>query len=535
MPSARSAAFESLERRRQFAAGFPHVFGGAGFDNAQKITTDSTGIVVVGQFSGTTNFSAPGARARTLTARGDTDVYVARYDLGGALQWAVRVGGDFTNKDFDRFTRRDVEISQNRLNRYIGRVGSQVRNAGEYANDVAVDASGNVYVVGAFRDSIRVGDTTLTADQTYTSSYYDAMVLKFSPTGQLTWARQYGGAFDDDAMSVGVDGNGDVTVGGYYQRTAKLDQAGGGQIFTTDDGRDAGLILRFSAGGKLAWSYQFESEAIGTDERNAVNDIAVTRRGEVVFVGSFASDADFQPGKSEYILKSQDKTDAVVGRLNRKGALVWAESTGGGDYDANSAVTLDADGNIYTAGYFSDDSDVDPRPDVEKIYTATPEDTKENRPKFSDVLVSKLSADGTPAWQAQLGGGYIETVGDITVGPDGGVYTTGSFFNTADFDPGRTDFLLSSTEVNTKSIKDDNTTFGRNESYDWYVSKLSPRGKFVAARQFGEADDDYGAGAVGFTGDTLLVYGRAVKAVGDREDRQEQSLIYQVSENLKIV
>ena len=535
MPSARRAACESLEARRQFAAGFPHAFGGAGFDNAQKIATDGTGMVVVGQFSGTTNFAAPGARARTLTARGDTDVYVARYDLSGALQWAVRVGGDYEDKDLERFTRRDVQISQNRLNRYIGRVGSQVREAGEYANDVAVDSGGNVYVVGAFKESIRVGDTTLTADQTFNSDFYDAMVLKFSPTGQLTWARQFGGAFDDDALAVGVDASGNVTLGGYFQRQAKLDGAAGGQSFFTDDGRDAGLVLRLSASGKFAWSYQFESDAVGTDERNAVNDIAVTRRGEVVFAGSYASDADFQPGRSEYILEAEGKTDAVVGRLNRKGGLVWAESTGGEEYDANSAVTLDADGNIYTAGYFYDESDVDPRPGVEKIYTAVSEDDDDSNPTFSDVLVSKLSADGTPAWQAQLGGGYIETVGDITVGPDGGVYTTGSFFNTADFDPGRTNYDLSSIDVNTKSIKDDNTEFGRNESYDWYVSKLSPRGKFVAARQFGEADDDYGAGAVGFAGDTLLVYGRAVKAVGDREDRQEQSVIYQISKELKIL
>jgi hypothetical protein len=140
-----------------------------------------------------------------------------------------------------------------------------------------------------------------------------------------------------------------------------------------------------------------------------------------------------------------------------------------------------------------------------------------------------------PVWQDQITGPYFERIADMTVAPNGGIYTTGSFFNTVNFAPGKGKAVLTSTLTNDGSIKDSNTNFGRNESYDQFVQVLSPKGKFVSVKQFGSADDDYASGiSVTNDGDILLA-GRYTRAVGPRDDRQETAIVYLLGEDLSIL
>jgi hypothetical protein len=539
MPIARNApmqTIESLESRQHFAVtaspGFPLTFGGGGFDAAQHVATDPSGnVIVAGLFSGTTNFNVQGGR-KTLTARGDTDVFLAKYTAGGALLWVQQIGGDQTSKEMAEFKRRDILINPRRMGGFVGRVGDQPRRAGEYVEDMAVDSAGNIVLTGAFVKTIALGNLTLTADQTIDDEFYDALIAKFDTNGNLTWTRNVGGPFDDLAMSVSLDAAGNPYIGGYFTRLADFDPSSRVYQLTTV-GRDAGFVMRLTSDGALAWVYQFDNESARIDQRNAVNDVVVTPRGNVYLVGTFSEDTDFDPSRKTYVLKSNGKTDSFLASLNRKGGLNWAVSVGGNGYDGNSAVALDSSGNIYTAGYFSKEIDVHVGTGLANLIEAQ-NPGGSNSDDFTDILVSKYAPNGLALWHAQMGGENFETVSDLQIGADGSVYTVGSFFGDADFAPGRSKVILSSAPVaNEDSIDDGNTRDDREETYDFYVSRLSPRGKFVSAARFGGGDDDY-ASSLGFTSDgSLLLAGRATTARGDRDDRQEQSLVYLLDTDLK--
>ena len=528
---------ESLERRALLAvaSAFPLINGSAtGFDSAQKAVTDSAGdVYVTGLFSGSVNFDPAGSKAGQLSASGDTDVYIAKYSAAGALDWVQQIGGDYTNKLMQKFKKRDVAINAGRVGTFVGAISSQPRLAGEYVNDIALDAAGDAYLVGSFRGTIQLGKQTLQADERFGTSYYDALIVKVSSSGQFSWSRQISGHFDDDALSVAVDAAGAPVVGGYYQRQADFN-VGGKAYELTGNGRDAGFIARYTASGALAWTWQVISKDLGANERNSVNAVAITPRGEVYAGGTFAYKADFDPSGSDYVLKSDGLTDAFLIRLNRKGHFNWALATGGNGYDGNSAIALGNDGSIYTGGYFADDVDVNPLPNVQNIFTAD-QGSGVNNSLYTDLVISKFAINGTPVWQDQISGPYFETISGITVAPNGGIYTSGSFFNTVDFASGKGSAVLSSTKTNDGSIKDSNTNFGRNESYDWFVQELTPAGKFVAAKQFGGADDDYSSGISVTNTGQLLVAGRYVKAVGALEDRQEQLLVYLLGVDLSIL
>lgn len=531
-------SIDRLEPRSLFAAAanFPLVYGSAaGFDDAQKAVTDAAGeVYVTGLFSGTVNFDRAGSAAGVLTAKGDTDIYVAKYSAAGALDWAVRIGGDYTDKEMERYDKRDIAVDPRRLDSFIGKLGEQPAEAGEYVNDLALDSSGNAYLVGSFRNEIDVGKSTLTADDEFGDRYYDGLIVKLSSAGGVAWSKQISGPFNDDVLTVAVDGTGAPVVGGYYTREADFNTGGRAYELTTN-GRDGGYVARYTADGALAWTWQVVSKDLGLNERNSVNSLVVTPRGEVYAAGTFAYKADFDNSSSSYVLKSNGLTDAFLVRLNRKGQFNWALSTGDKGYDGNSAIAMDASGNIYTGGYFADSVDVNPLPNVQNIFTAD-QGSGSNNSQYTDLVISKFTMNGTPVWQDQISGPYYEVIAGMTVGANGGIYTAGSFFNTVNFAPGKGSAVLNSTLVeNGGTIKDNNTSFKRHESYDQFVQELSPSGKFVAVKQFGGDDDDYASG-ISLTNDgKLLLAGRYVRAVGDRKTRQEQAVIYLLDPNLDIL
>lgn len=524
---------EHLESRRLLAVNpgaFPLSFGGPGFDLVKRVVPTSDGAVMTGLFSGTVDFD-PSPGIYSLTAQGDSDIYVASYANDGSLKWAVRIGGDYSSKDFREYEDRVGLINPQRISTQVGQVGEMPVGAGEYVNDLAVDRSGNIFLVGSFRGTITVGPQTITANDRFGDDYHDALILKLDPTGTLRWSRAIGGPFHDTALSVGLDASGNVYVGGYYSREADFDPSSRVYLLRSE-GRDAGYVVRLSNQGAFNWVYQFTSQATDSSVRNSVNDIAVTPSGNVYFAGVFADEADFDPSSARYVLRSNGKTDAVFGLLNRKGRLNFALSTGGERNDGNSTVAIGPDGSVYTGGYFGDKVDVDPRPRVTRIFQAVPERSG-RKPVNSDLLISRFESDGTPVWQAQLGGGYLETISDMQVGSDGSIYTIGSFFNTADFAPGPSQVLLSSAPTDVGRIRDRNFGGRRNESYDWFVSRLSPRGKYINATRIGGADDDYASG-IFVEGSTLYVAGRAVSTrQPERDDRHETSLVLLLDSDLR--
>ena len=78
----------------------------------------------------------------TLTSKGSIDAYVAKFDAQGNSLWAKSFGG----------------------------------TSNDYANSVAVDASGNAFVAGDFfSSSMTIGSTTLTVTS---NTYSDAFIAK---------------------------------------------------------------------------------------------------------------------------------------------------------------------------------------------------------------------------------------------------------------------------------------------------------------------------------------------------------------------
>jgi hypothetical protein len=193
--------------------------------------------------------------------------------------------------------------------------------------------------------------------------------------------------------------------------------------------------------------------------------VATDAAGNVYTTGSFWSTVDFDPGPGVYNLTSAGSDDIFVSKVDAAGNFVWAKSMGSNLSDYANGIAVDAAGNVYTTGHFTDTCDFNPGAGVFNVIAFG----------FGDTFVSKLDAAGNFVWVQQLGGIYVSIGYGIALDPFGNIYTTGYFNGTADFDPSGGTFNLTSAG-------------GR----DNFISKLDPAGNFMWAAQIGGLNNDNG-------------------------------------------
>src|SRR6185437_11247759 len=94
----------------------------------------------------------------------------------------------------------------------------------------------------------------------------------------------------------------------------------------------------------------------------------------------------------------------------------WAKQIGGPLNDYSQSIIVDALGNVYTTGYFSNTVDFDPS-------TATY--TLSSSAGSTDIFISKLDNAGNFVWAKKIGGSGYDVAISIATDRLGNIYITG--------------------------------------------------------------------------------------------------------------
>lgn len=203
------------------------------------------------------------------------------------------------------------------------------------------------------------------------------------------------------------------------------------------------------------WAVGFGGSENDFGMSNAVDD-----SGNIYTVGHFKNTVDFDPGPGESHLTSTGSgADGYIQKLDPDGNLVWVKQIGGIAY----GMALDASGNIFVTGRFTDTADFDPGTGVTNLISNG----------SADVFVLKLDPNGEFLWAKSFGDTQFDRGIAVTADPSGNIYTTGIFWETVDFDPGAGTTNLTS-----------------NGQGDLFIQKLDPDGNFLWAVSMGEWGGD---------------------------------------------
>ncbi|MFM9945227.1 MAG: T9SS type A sorting domain-containing protein [Bacteroidia bacterium] len=147
----------------------------------------------------------------------------------------------------------------------------------------------------------------------------------------------------------------------------------------------------------------------------------------------------------------------------------WAKKWGGAYDDLGISVAVDANGNVYTTGSFSDSVDFDPSAARATLKSSG----------VSDIFISKIDGTGKLVWAKKIGGATVDAGYAITTDASGNIFITGGFTGAVDFDPG--------TAVKTL------TASGSSGLMDIFVAKFDASGNLTWAKSIGANLTDYGS------------------------------------------
>jgi hypothetical protein len=109
--------------------------------------------------------------------------------------------------------------------------------------------------------------------------------------------------------------------------------------------------------------------------------------------------------------------DGFISKLDSSGNFMWAKGLGGIYPDFGNDILVDASGNIFTTGGFTDTVDFDPGAGTYNLISNG----------GMDIFISKLDSSGNFVWAKQAGGAEVENSRSLTMDIDGYLYVTGSY------------------------------------------------------------------------------------------------------------
>lgn len=321
--------------------------------------------------------------------------------------------------------------------------------------DVAVDASGNVCVMGN-TSSLSFIEGGLDGVPQGGS---DVFVVKFSPSGKYLWGTYLGGALEDSGSDIVIDGSGAICVTGYTRSEGWTS----GGFDTTFHGVTDAFVVKLGSDGQHLWSTY-----LGGGSNDYGDGIAVDAAGRIYVTGStwYIGLASVSGG---YDTSFDGQSDAFLVQLDSGGHHLWSTYLGGDGMDAGCGVAVDASGAVCVTGYtYSPD------------WTSGGFDTTFN--SQSDAFVVKLDSDGHHLWSTYLGGVSYDNATDIGVDAFGNIHVVGGTESAG--------WVVGGYDVTYRG------------GYDAFLAKLSPDGQHLWSTCLGGDENDH-------------AYGVAVTASGD--------------------
>lgn len=174
--------------------------------NKCSLTIDgSSNVYVTGLYIGTVDFD-PGPTSYTMTANGNTDIFILKIDGAGNFNWVKNMGGISS----------DGGIS------------------------IALDGSNNIYTTGYFFGTADFDPGAATFTLASAGST-DIFVSQLDPSGNFGWAVSLGGVSTDYVNCIASDATGNVYITSGFSGTVDFDP--GPNIFNLADNGAADVFV----------------------------------------------------------------------------------------------------------------------------------------------------------------------------------------------------------------------------------------------------------------------------------------------------
>lgn len=397
-------------------------FGGIGDDVVRNMVVDDQGnSYITGYFSHTLVFGE-GTNQVSLPTNGVSDIFVAKVNAAGDAVWVKKFGG----ADND------------------------------YANSIARDVNGNIYITGAFQLTVNFnpgGQNGLLTSK----GAHDNFILKLDPNGNFTWVKSFGSIGYEETISVDVDPAGNIYLAGYFFMDTDFDPSDNEYFMNVAPNTSSGYFMKLDTQGNFVWAKQITGSYL-----SYCKFIKVAKNGDLYVLGEFVGSTDLNPANDEEFIVESPGKDIFILHLDPSGNFINANRSASIDTSGNTEVwrlDFDSIGNVYVIGSTYGNINFNPSDTGNNEFTII-SDT------FYTGFILKINTVGTPQWLKAAKGNDLTFVYDISVSDDDFIYIAGYFRGVGKFGP---------ITINQQS----------SNYWDAYVARMDKDGKFQYVLPFG--------------------------------------------------
>lgn len=326
-------------------------------DYGNSIIANGSSLILSGTFSGTVDFD-PGSSLQYLNSWGwSNDAYIAKYDTSGNYLWAKKIGS----------------------------------NVDDWSRYITLDMNGNILITGSFQQTVVLDQDSSSINLTSAGSF-DIFFAKYDSIGNFLWARRIGSYDDDGPSKVDFDSYGNIYLTGGFTGTVDFDPGSDTSNLISNGGKDI-FFAKYDPNGNYLWA-----KNIGSGGIDGVSSFILDDNGNIYIIGSFTSfnsdSTDFDPGTgTAYLIPVGGNADVFFAKYDSDGNYLWAKSIGSVSTDVGYGIKLDSNDNILITGYFSGQADFDPGPDTSFIIVTG-----------SNTFFAKYDSSGNYLWSKHLAG-----------------------------------------------------------------------------------------------------------------------------------
>ena len=344
----------------------------------EDLVVDADGnIYITGFFQDTIEFGGT-----AYVSRGQSDIFLAKYDSSGAVQWAHTYGWE----------------------------------ANDFAHDLTLDGNGNLYMIGDYQDSTLIGtDTLFTEDSLWFGAYaltYNIMLAKFDTDGNYMGYAEDGWFGSDFAYAMDVDGSGNAYVTGVFRSFLEMGPKRGPYAMGYDDA----FLVKIDTGMNFIWS-----RGTGSTQYDRGMGVSVYNENEVYLVGNYQETMWYEDTTYSILSQSPGEDDIFIAVWDSSGSFLWAKGLGGPGMDKMEEMIMDDQGNMYFTGTFTEKMTLGP-------ITLTSAGNH-------DMFLMKTDRFGNVIWATSGGGPEFDAGVGLALSPNGKVVVTGYYQGSANFGP----------------------------------------------------------------------------------------------------
>jgi len=323
------------------------------------------------------------------------------------------------------------------------------------------------------------GDTVIVGEcKSFNAQRSDICVTRLNPKGETRWRKLLGGKKKERGVAISRAKDGTLLI------------LGEGKSFNENGDQDL-YVAKLSLEGKLLWEKSF-----GGERDEYAGGIAGTNDGGVLVVGDTES------------FSKKGYRDIYIVRLDKDGNERSIKTIGGKLNDEANALTRTADGNFMMVG-----------------------SREVTRSGDADFFLMKLNQEGQKIWARTLGQDENDVLLAVAPTPDGGIVATGK---TRSYNSVQTDLAVMHFNKEGKLIwfkiygfkyydegnaitmtKDGGyVVAGKTNSmgkgdYDAYILALSPKGKLLWSKLYGDSNRDIANGVTRTTDGKIVIVGES--------------------------